>query len=202
MQTSRMSTESGASGANLVYMYRPSLLGAPFELKLTDTGLEWVAGRRSGRTAYRDISRVRMSYRPANMQAYRFITEIWSDGAPKLRAVSSSWKSMVQQERLDGPYSAFVTELHRRIAQSGAATRFEQGSNPFIFWPGVVVFAGVELGFAGLVVRALQADAKGGAAFIAVFMALFFWQGGNFLRRNRPGLYRPDALPEMLMPKA
>ena len=60
----------------------------------------------------------------------------------------------------------------------------------------------MELGLAGLVVRALQADAKGGAAFIAVFLALFFWQGGDFLRRNRPGLYRPDALPAQVMPKA
>ena len=196
-----MSDETGASAANLVYMYRPSLLGAPFELKLTDTSLEWVAGRRSGHTAYRDISRVRMSYRPANMQSYRFVTEIWSAGAPKLRIVSSSWKSMVQQERLDGPYSAFVTELHRRIAQSGAAARFEQGSNPIVFWLGVIVFAAMELGLAALVVRALQSGAKGGAAFIAVFLALFFWQGGDFLRRNKPGLYRPDALPSVLMPK-
>ena len=52
-----------------------------------------------------------------------------------------------------------------------------------------------------LIVRALQSDAKGGAAFIAGFLVLFLWQGGNFFRRNRPGLYRPEALPAELMPK-
>ncbi len=41
----------------------------------------------------------------------------------------------------------------------------------------------------------------GGAAFIGFFMLLFVWQGGNFFRRNKPGYYRPDALPELLMPK-
>ena len=37
--------------------------------------------------------------------------------------------------------------------------------------------------------------------FTAALMALFLWQGGNFFRRNRPGRYRPDALPAALMPK-
>jgi hypothetical protein len=30
---------------------------------------------------------------------------------------------------------------------------------------------------------------------------LFLWQSGNFFRRNRPGLYRPEALPAELLPK-
>jgi hypothetical protein len=63
-----------------------------------------------------------------------------------------------------------------------------------------LIFVGVALGLALLVVRALQADAKGGAAFIGGFLVLFLWQGGNFFRRNRPGLYHPEALPAELMP--
>jgi hypothetical protein len=201
MQNARMNGETAASGDNLVYAYRPSLMGAPWEFRLTDNGLEWAAGRRSGRIAFRNIRRLRMSYRPANMQSHRFVTEIWADGAPKLQIVSTSWKNMVQQERLDKFYSAFVSELHRRIARAGTAMQFEQGNNRFVYWLAAVVFVGIELGFAALVVRALQADAKSGAAFVGVFMALFLWQGGAFLRRNRPGLYRPDALPPQLMPK-
>jgi hypothetical protein len=79
--------------------------------------------------------------------------------------------------------------------------RFEQGSHPLLYWPGLIVFAGVSLALAWLAVRALQADARAGAAFVAGFLALFLWQGGNFFRRNRPGLYRPDAIPAALMPK-
>ena len=73
--------------------------------------------------------------------------------------------------------------------------------HPLLYWPGLIAFVGVSLGLALLIVRALQADAKGGAAFIGVFLVLFLWQGGNFFRRNRPGLYRPEALPAELMPK-
>ena len=57
MRNSRMSGETAVPGDNLVYRYRPSLLGAPFELKLTGNDLEWVAGRRSGRVALRNRAR-------------------------------------------------------------------------------------------------------------------------------------------------
>ena len=183
------------------YAYRPSLLGAAREFKLAGDGIDWAAGRKAGHIPFRTVRRLRMSYRPASMQSHRFMTELWADGAPKLEILSSSWKSMVEQERLDKPYVAFVTELHRRIALAAPPARFEQGSNPLLYWPGLIAFVGVALGLALLVVRALQADAKGGAAFIGGFLVLFLWQGGNFFRRNRPGLYRPDALPAELMPK-
>jgi len=197
-----MSTQSAGLGSDSdTYIYRPSLLGAPWAFKLTDDGIEWAAGTKSGRVAFRDIRRLRMSYRPANMQSYRFMTEIWADGAPKLRIVSSSWKSMVEQERLDKLYSAFVAKLHRRIARAGATPQFEQGSNTLAYWPGLILFVGVALGLCFLIVRALQSDAMSGVVFIATFLTLFLWQGVNFFRRNKPGLYVVDALPAMLMPK-
>jgi len=135
------------------------------------------------------------------MQSQRFMTELWAEGAPKLEIVSSSWKSMVEQERQDRPYAAFVAELHRRIALAAPPARFEQGSSPLLYWPGLIVFAGVALAAAVLIVRALQVAAFGGAAFIAAFLLFFLWQAGNYFRRNRPGRYRPEALPADLMPK-
>ena len=73
-----------------------------------------------------------MSFKPANMQTQRFLTEVWADGEPKLKISSSSWKSVFEQERLDKPYSAFVGELHRRLIRAAAPARFEQGSNPLL----------------------------------------------------------------------
>ena len=190
---------------DLAYSYRPSLLGAGFSFRLTPGGLAWDAGRRSGLVPYRAIRRVRLSYKPGSMQPTRYLTEIWSDGAPKLEVVSCSWKSMVEQERLDKPYSAFVTELHRRIMevqdQAPAPVRFEQGRPPMVYWLGLVAYAGMGLAMALLVLRALQTSALGGATFIAAFAVFFLWQGGNYFRRNKPGIYRPDALPDVLLPK-
>jgi hypothetical protein len=185
----------------LVYSYRPSLLGAAFEFKLSGDGMEWSAGRKSGHIKYREIHRVRLSYRPTSMQSHRFMTELWAEGAPKLQVLSTTWKSMVEQVRQDRPYASFVLELNRRIALASPATRCEQGSPPLFYWPGLIVFAGVALGLALLVVRALQADTEAGAAFVGCFLLLVLWQGGNFFRRNRPGVYRPEAPPAELLPK-
>ena len=197
-----MSIDRASAGEGAVaYAYRPSLLGAAWEFKLTGDGIDWAAGRKAGHIPYRSVRRLRMSYRPASMQSHRFMTELWAEGAPKLKILSSSWKSMVEQERKDKPYTAFVAELHRRIALAGPPARFEQGSHPLLYWLGLLVFVGVALVFAALIARALQAGAMSGAAFVGGFLVLFLWQGGNFFRRNRPGLYRPEALPAELMPK-
>jgi hypothetical protein len=193
---------TGAAGENAIaYAYRPSLLGAPWEFRLTGNGIDWTAGSKSGHLAFRDIRRVRLSYKPASMQSHRFKTEIWAVGAPRLEILSSSWKSLVEQERLDQPYSAFILELHRRIALAAPPAHFEHGGTPITYWPGLVVFVGVSLGLAALVARAMQASAWGGAVFIAAFLILFIWQGGNFFRRNRPGVYHPEAPPAELIPR-
>ena len=190
-----------ATGDGLLYAYRPSLMGAARQFKLTDDGIEWATGRHSGRIAYRDVRRLRMSYKPANMQSQRFLTEVWAEGAPKLTIISSSWKGMFEQERLDQSYSTFVVELHRRLLQAAAPVRFEQGTPPLKYWPGLAVFAAIVLGLCLLIGRGLQANELGGAAFITGFLALLLWQGGAFFLRNRPGLYRPEAPPAAVMPK-
>ena len=73
--------------------------------------------------------------------------------------------------------------------------------NPLKYWPSLILFVIVALAMAALIARGLQAGAWRGAGIVAVFLALFLWQGGNFFRRNRPGAYRPDALPPEVMPK-
>lgn len=188
------------SDGELTYAYQPSVVGAPRAFRLTQYALEWEVGRRNGRIPYGRISRVRMSYRPATLQHHRFITEIWSADTPKLDVVSTSWKSMAEQLNLNDDYRAFVVELHRRLAEAGSTARFEAGMNPLIYWPGLALFVCVTIGLAGLTVQALAAGAGFGGLVIGVFLLLFLWQLGNIFRRNRPGSYRVDALPPLLLP--
>jgi hypothetical protein len=184
-----------------IYAYKPSLLGAPFEFRLTATALAWSKGRFADRVPYDRIRRLRLSFRPATMQSHRFLAEIWPVSGPKLMIASTSWRSMMEQERHDADYSAFLAELHRRIAAAGGQASFEAGSPPAIYWLGVVVFAGAALALAGLTVRALKLGEIAAAAIVGGFLVLFLWQVGTFLRRNRPGRYRPDAIPAQVLPK-
>ena len=183
------------------YAYKSSLMGAPLEFHLAPDALEWRKGGYAGRAPYGSVRRVRLSFRPITMQNHRFLAEVWPENGPKLQIASSSWKSLVEHQRLDAEYRAFVSELSRRVGVAGGNTSFDTGSPAFLYWPGVIVFIGAALAIAALAVRALSEQAWGGAAFIAAFFALFLYQAGNFFRRNRPGTFRPNAVPSLLLPK-
>jgi hypothetical protein len=197
-----VTADAGNAAQDLVYAYRPSLLGAPWTFTLTDDGLRWSAGRRAGEMPYGAVRRVRLSYLPAKMQAQRFFTEIWGAGAPPLRIGSASWKSMFMQEAQNEQYVAFVTALHKRLARGGAPAVYVRGMNAFRYWLSFAVFALVAIGLVVMVARALQQGLLGGSLFIIAFLALFGWQVGMMLSRNRPGIYAPAAIPAALLPKS
>jgi hypothetical protein len=190
-----------AASDELSYGYKTSLLGAAWNFRLTDDAIVWQKGRHSGRIAFTAVRRVRMTYRPATMQTHRFVTEIWSTQGPKLTFASTSWKSMMESERRDSAYSTFVTELHRRLSAANPAVAYAAGVTPAIYWSGLAVYIALGLGLTGLIMRSLREGAWSGAAIIAVFVAVYLWNG-NFFRRNRPARYLPNALPELLMPTA
>jgi hypothetical protein len=193
--------EDRPSGADdLLYVHKPSLMGAPWELRLRPDALEWRTGRYHGRIPYDRITRIRLSFRPVTMQTRRFVTEIWGPGAPRLSVASTSWRSLIEQTAQDQAYGAFVRELNARVAAAGGTASFETGVLPLLYWPGVVVFVGVAAGLAVLTLRALELGAYSGAGLVAAFLALFVWQSGGYFKRNRPGRYRPDAPPKELVP--
>jgi hypothetical protein len=191
---------ASAADGDLVYAYKPSLLGAPWEFRLTPDALEWQAGRHRGRIPYASITRIRLSFRPLTMQTRRFVTEIWWPGGPRLTIASSSWRSPLEQVAQDRDYGAFVRALNARLAVAGADASFETGVPAILYWPGLVVFAGVTVALTVLAVRALAAGAATGAALVAAFFSFFIWQSGAYFRRNRPGRYRPEAPPPQLVP--
>jgi hypothetical protein len=191
---------ASAADGDPVYVYKPSLMGAPWEFRLTPDALEWQAGRHRGRIPYARIRRIRLSFRPLTVQTRRFVTEIWWPGGPRLTIASSSWRSPVEQVAQDRDYGAFVRALNARVAAAGADASFETGAPAILYWPGLAVFVAVTVTLAVLTVRALQAEAFAGAALVGAFFALFLWQSGAYFRRNRPGRYRPEAPPPELVP--
>jgi hypothetical protein len=192
----------GEAAADPSYAYKPSLIGSGCQFTLRPDAMEWQIGRRSGRVHYSRVGAVRLSYRPVTMQSHRFIAEIWSQGNPKIQIASVSWRSLVEQERFDRPYSAFIAELHRRIAAAGAPAEFTTGLPAITYWAGVAVFAGVMVAMGVIIVRALRLSQWSASAIIGVFFAVFAYQLGNFFRRNRPSRYRPDAIPSEVLPQS
>ena len=187
--------------ADPTYAFKPSLIGGWCQFTLKSDGLHWQMGARGGRVRYERIRAVRLSYRPVTMQSRRFITEIWSTDNPKIQIISVSWRSVVEQARQDDAYSAFVTELHQRLAASGSVAQFTTGLPVASYWFGVVIFAAVLMSMAVMIVRTLKLGQWSVGAVIAAIFAVFALQLGNYFRRNRPSRYRPDAIPREVLPK-
>jgi hypothetical protein len=183
------------------YAYRPSMIGAVCELWLRADALEWHAGFRSGRMAYDQIRRIRLSRRLMNVQSDRFVAEVWSNAGAKIVIASTSWKSIAEQERLDRPYGGFLAELHRRLAAAGGAVSCETGSPPVMYWAGLVLFLATSVVLLALTVQALRSHETAGSLFVAGFLALFLWRLGTHFARNRPGVYRAETPPSNLVPR-
>jgi hypothetical protein len=184
------------------YAYKASLAGGHLMLWLRPDGLEWSTGHRSGLIRYDRFYRVRLSFRPATMQSHRFITEIWPIDGPKIQIASTSWQGLTMQQRQDAPYAAFITELHRRLAAAGSTATFRGGTAVAIYGVGLVVISGAMVAFVVLMVKAALLAEWRSVAIVAALLCLFAWQLGNYFVRNRPGDYRPDAIPPRLLPRA
>ena len=188
-------------GGDPIYSYKPNLMGSPFVFRLGPTGLAWEYGRRSGSIGYDQVQRVRISFRPATLQAQRYLAEIWAPQGPKLQIASTSFRGLVEQTRQDAEYTAFVRELHRRLAAAGSAARFEAGMHPMLYWPGAAVFTAIGLAVGGFLVHTLLNGDWTGAAVVVGVIVLLLWQIGTMFYRNRPLTYRPEAPPGVVLPR-
>ena len=186
--------------SDISYVYKASLVGSAHQFTLEDDAVVWQAGRRSGRWRYADIVGVRMSYRPMSMQTRRFRTDLEHRGGDRLVVMSTTWQTVTLMVAQDRDYHAFILELHRRLAARGHQVTLVGGINPVVHTIGLAGVALFSIAIAGLLARAIATHAYGGALFIAGFAALFAWQIGGFLARNKPRRYTFDALPQDLLP--
>src|SRR5215468_5569970 len=182
------------------YTFKASLVGSAHQFELTDKGLSWKISGRSGAWAYRDISAVRMSYRPSSMQAHRFRTDIWHKDGGRIRIVSTNWQTVSLMTPQDNGYRAFIEGLHAHMAAARSTATLTGGLSSGLYAAALVLVALLAIAIVGLFVRAIATAEYAGALFLVGFALLFNWQIGGFIRRNRPITYTFDHLPEALLP--
>jgi hypothetical protein len=186
------------SGAR--YAYKASLIGAAHRFELTDEGLSWQIGGRSGVWPYAGISAIRLSYRPVSMQSRRFRADIESAAHGRIAILSTSWQTAALMAPQDHDYRAFIIQLHARMKQAASNATLTGGLRPRIYVLAVVLLILVVIAMAGLFIRAVAVGEWAGVLFLVGFAALFAWQIGGFVSRNRPRAYTFDRLPEALLP--
>ena len=192
---------TAADGApGIRYAYKASLVGAAHQFELTDAGLSWRIAGKSGVWPYADINMIRLSYRPVSMQSRRFRADIGNKDGGRIAILSTSWQSAALMAPQDQDYRVFITALHARLAQAGSQASLAGGLKPGIYATALILLALVAIAMLGLLVRALATGEFAGALFLVGFAALFAWQVGGFVRRNRPLAYSFEHLPKALLP--
>jgi membrane protein CcdC involved in cytochrome C biogenesis len=86
------------------------------------------------------------------------------------------------------------------MAAAGSKAALISGLRPRVYAAAIVLLTLLAIAMAGLFVRALATGEFAGALFLVGFAALFGWQIGGFVRRNRPRGYSFGHLPEALLP--
>jgi hypothetical protein len=182
------------------YAYRASLIGAAHQFELTDAGLSWRVSGKSDVWPYAGISSIRLSYRPVSMQAHRFRADIENAGGARLVMLSTTWQTAALMAPQDNDYRAFIAQLHARMADTASKATLIGGLSPRIYGTAVFLLTLVALAMTGLLIRAIAIGEWAGVLFLLGFAALFAWQIGGFIRRNRPLAYTFDHLPAALLP--
>jgi hypothetical protein len=195
-----MTSDLPNEAAAVRYAYKASLIGSAHQFELRDAGLAWHIAGRSGVWPYAGIAAVRLSYRPVSMQSRRFRADIRNADGARLRILSTSWQTAALMAPQDQDYRAFITALHRRMAEAGSTAALSGGLGPLAYNAAIILLALVAIAMGGLLVRAVATGEFGGALFLIGFAALFGWQIGGFIRRNRPQSYTFDHLPQALLP--
>jgi len=149
--TSDLSNEAAANR----YFYKASLIGAAHQFEVTDEGLSWQVGGKSGVWPYADIAEVRLSYRPASMQSRRFRCDITRKDRQSIAIYSTSWQTIALMTTQDRDYTAFITQLHARMQRAGSKAALVSGLKSGLYIAGAVVVALVAISITGLLVRAL-----------------------------------------------
>ena len=188
------------AAAPVRYAYKASLMGPAHRFELTDQELSWQVGARSAVWPYRDIAAIRLSYRPVWMQPHRFRADIENNDGQRTAILSTDWRTVSLIARQDREYRAFIEQLHARMNGARSSATLIGGIGPKTHAAGVALVTLVALAISALFARAILTGEFSGALFLAGFAALFGWQIGGFVRRNRPRRYTFDNLPEMLLP--
>lgn len=182
------------------YAYKASLIGSAHRFELTKEGLSWHIAGRSGLWRYDEISAIRLSFRPVSMQQHRFRADVSRTGGGRIAILSTSWQTAALMAPQDSGFRDFILALHARMAQAGSRAELTAGLGRKTYAAALAFLAVLTVAMAGLLIRALLIGEFAGALFILGFAALFAWQVGGFVWRNKPRSYSFDQLPRSVLP--
>lgn len=189
-----------ATDLPLVYGQNARPVGFPLSFRLTGDRLTIDSIRTVDEIQLGATEMVRLTYEPRSVARRAFKTSVTLRDGRRFALTSVSWKGMTRADEQADEYRAFVMALLLAIGRASPQARFAAGK-PALVWYGMVALAAAALlGFALFAGRAFASGAPEAGFLGLAIMAGGLWQAGPFVRRNQPGVFRPEAPPARLLP--
>lgn len=184
----------------LAYKQRPRPFAGEVIFALTDDGLFVDNGRRQETIPYAAIQTLRLTFGYRNIGTPIFMCRIRRERGRTVTLSNLNWKGYVEYEAQNKGYTLFVRELVQKIAAANPHILFERGRPGLSYFLTLAVGVSALVGFAGATLFGLMRGNWLLATLGIIFLFPFSRQVHGMITRNRPGLFKPDALPSDLLP--
>lgn len=189
---------------SLRFSHRAKPFSSELELEITARELIAVKGRSRQVFPLASIERIRLEYSPRNVARMVFRCFVRATDGRSVTFDNLNWLSLIQTERRDAEYAAFVEALAARAAPTA---RLEAGTTPLRYHlVQVVGWLTIALLFGSTAYFLLRPEGFGAsvsriyALIGAVFGAYLVVWHLEYLKRNRPRPFRAGALPPEILP--
>ena len=195
LPTSLPNQATEGEGARAIrYAYKASLVSSAYQFELTDAGLSWQMGRRSGVWPYADIASIRLSYRPVSMQSRRFRADLERAGGERIAILSTTWQTVALMTPQDQDYRAFMVELHRRMQAAGSKASLIGGIGTATYAMAVAMLV--------LLAIAMIGTSRPGACDVRVHRRVVSGRHGGLVCLDRRRLHQAQSAVQIFVRRA
>jgi hypothetical protein len=183
------------------YQFRAHAFAKDRAFLLTDDALVLSEdGARIDGVFYDDIAEIRLAYAPTRVARNRYRTQVIFRQGGMVELFNTHYAGFADFEERNASYSAFVRELHRRLAERKVAPTYHKGNSPAAYVGNLIltlfIFAMLALAFVLLFNFGIIWIAVAKLAIILFFVPTLI----RYLRRSRPQAYDPRAIPADALP--
>ncbi len=147
---------------------------------------------------FASIRRVRLRFEPTRQQPNKYAMHI--EGGDFATITNINYRGIADFEDQSAEYTNFVRAFHEAVTASGAEPEFASGSTPGAYLANILMSVFILTVLAGVGFLALTAGILWLVAVKALIILFYIPNLLRLLKKNKPGQYRPDHLPEQHLP--
>jgi hypothetical protein len=194
-------------GTGITYSARANAFEHDATWRLGQDALEMTGGNAGGANAivtfpYKDVAELRLSFAPTRADRGRYRCDIRMRSGARTAILSTHYVGFADFEDRAASYVPLVRGLIGRVAAANPTARFRSGKSPLVYWAEHLFLLAIVALFIAVVI------AVGTSSWSEVTWSKFWITLAAvpllivYTRANWPRTFKPDAIPEAVLPKA